>query len=152
MLVVEDREEDIQIFRIACQRAKVSLPFLVAKNGTEAIEYLNGQGRFADRQQHPLPQLVLLDINMPGMNGFELLQWLRLQPGLRRLPVIMFTSSNLPEDINQAFELGANSYVVKPPDIHDLEKIARHLDEYWLKVNQCPDCSKEAKLTSSPAR
>src|SRR5205807_5891563 len=105
----------------------------------EAIEYLKGEGKFADRQEHPLPSLLLLDLNMPLRNGFEVLEWLRLQPGLRRLLVIVFTSSQLPEDVNRAFELGANSYLVKPHDFKKLEETARYLEEYWLKLNRCPD-------------
>jgi len=148
MLLVEDRDEDVQILQLACRRAKIGLPLRVARNGAEAIEYLKGEGRFANRQQYPFPTLMLLDISMPGVNGFEVLEWLRLQPGLRRLVVIIFTSSNLPEDINRAFELGANSYVVKPPELEELEKMVRYLEGYWLKLNQCPDCSSGKKVNT----
>src|SRR5438105_4313132 len=78
---------------------------------------------------------------MPLGDGFEVLEWLRLQPGLRRLLVIVFTSSELPADVNRAFELGANSYLVKPTDFKKLEETARYLEEYWLKLNRCPDCA-----------
>lgn len=141
MLVVEDRQEDIEILRIACGRAKVSLPLRFVSNGEEAIAYLQGDGAFADRRVHPLPHLLLLDINMPLCDGFEFLEWLRLQPGLRRLVVIVFSSSNLPKDINRAFDLGANSYLIKPHGLTELEQSARFLQDYWVKLNQNPDCT-----------
>jgi CheY-like chemotaxis protein len=141
MLVAEDRDEDIDILKLACRKAGVSLPLYFVRNGEEALEYLKGEGQFSDRQKYPLPTLLLLDLNMPRLNGFEVLQWLRLQPGLRRLVVIIFTSSELPEDVNRAFELGANSYLVKPVDLRKLEETARHLDAYWVKLNLCPDCT-----------
>src|SRR5438105_9461661 len=145
MLVAEDQDTEVELSKLACERAKVSLPLHFVRNGEEAIEYLKGEGRFADRHEHPLPKLLLLDLNMPLLNGFEVLEWLRLQPGLRRLLVIVFTSSQLPEDVNRAFELGANSYLVKPHDFKKLEETARYLEGYWVKLNQCPDCAGEGR-------
>lgn len=150
MLVAEDREEDIEILKIACAKAKVTLPLHFVRNGVEAIEYLNGQGRYVNRR---LPTLLLLDINMPLLNGFEVLQWLRCQPRLRRLLVIVFTSSSLTHDVNRAFDLGANSYLVKPSDMSELEQIARSLQDYWVKLNRHPDCAGPAEaidLASAP--
>src|SRR5215475_4585873 len=141
MLVAEDRDEDVDILRLACKRAKVSLPLFFVRDGEEVLEYLKGEGRYTDRASHPLPQLLLLDLRMPRLDGFEVLQWLRLQPGLRRLLVIVFTCSELPEDVNRAFELGANSYLVKPVDLMKLEETVRYLDTYWVKLNVCPDCN-----------
>jgi CheY-like chemotaxis protein len=89
---------------------------------------------------------------MPRLNGFEVLQWLRLQPGLRRLLVIVFTSSELPEDVNRAFELGANSYLVKPVDLKKLEETVRYLDTYWVKLNLCPDCGGHGRSITSGTR
>jgi CheY-like chemotaxis protein len=152
MLVAEDRDEDVEILRLACERAKVSLPLHFVRNGEEAIEYLKGEGRFADRSAHPFPKMLLLDLNMPLRNGFEVLEWLRLQPGLRRMLVIIFTSSELPEDINRAFELGANSYLVKPVDLHKLEETARYLEGYWLNLNQFPDCAVSGELQGASVR
>ena len=149
MLVAEDQENEAEILRLACQRAKISLPLQFVRNGVEAMAYLKGEGRFADRAQHPLPKLLLLDLRMPLVGGFEVLGWLRLQPGLRRLVVIVFTSSALPEDINRAFELGANSYLIKPAGLDELAAVVRYLEQYWLELNQCPDCSDGRQDSSS---
>jgi CheY-like chemotaxis protein len=146
MLVAEDREEDIDILKLAFQRAKVTLPLRFVENGEEVVEYLKGAGRFSDRNAHPLPKLLLLDLQMPKRDGFEVLEWLRSEPGLRRLLVVVFTSSGLAQDVNRAFDLGANSYLVKPTDFHELQVIARHLEGYWLKLNQFPDCSVGAAM------
>jgi CheY-like chemotaxis protein len=89
---------------------------------------------------------------MPLRNGFEVLEWLRLQPGLRRLLVIVFTSSDLPDDINRAFDLGANSYLVKPVDFTKLTETARSLEDYWIMLNRCPDCRPGNAVTISGSR
>jgi len=152
MLVAEDRDEDVDILRLACKRAKVSLPLFFVRDGEEVLEYLKGEGRYSDRASHPLPQLLLLDLRMPRLDGFEVLQWLRLQPGLRRLLVIVFTCSELPEDVNRAFELGANSYLVKPVDLMKLEETVRYLDTYWVKLNVSPDCYSRKSSTAAGIR
>src|ERR1051325_2180107 len=134
MLVAEDQDIEVQLLKLACERPKISLPLYFVRNGEEAIEYLEGQGRYADRQEYLLPKLLLLDLNMPLRNGFDVLEWLRLQPGLRRLVVIVFTSSDLASDVNRAFELAANSYLVKPLGFEKLRQTARYLEDYWLKL------------------
>jgi|ERR1041385_6667363 CheY-like chemotaxis protein len=140
MLVAEDQQQDVEILKLAFSRARISLPLHFVNDGEELIAYLKGEGRFANRQQHPLPKLLLLDLKMPRRNGFEVLEWLRLQPGLRRLTVVIFTASDLFEDINRAFDLGANSYLVKPVEFQKLEEVGRYLEGYWFKLNRCPDC------------
>src|SRR3989442_14744532 len=97
-----------------------------------------GECPFTERYKHRLRSLCLLCLNMPRQNGFEVLEWLRLQPGLRRLLVVVFTSSDLPEDVNRAFDLGANSYLVKHTDFVKLQETARYLEENWLNLNQRP--------------
>jgi CheY-like chemotaxis protein len=140
MLVAEDREEDIEILKLAFERAKVTARLRFVHNGVDVIDYLKGEGRFSNRAEYPLPRVLLLDLKMPLKGGFDVLEWLRSQPGLRRLLVIVFTSSEEPEDINRAFDLGANSYLVKPGNFDKLQEIVRALDAYWLKLNRCPDC------------
>jgi CheY-like chemotaxis protein len=152
ILVAEDRDEDVQILKLAAERAGVSLPLRFVRNGQEAIDYLNGAAQFADRARYPLPRLLLLDLQMPLLDGFQVLEGLRVQPGLRRLLVIIFTSSNLPEDVDRAFDLGANSYLVKPADFGKLGELVRHLEYYWVRLNQCPDCGSTSRSPSSGMR
>ena len=95
-------------------RLKAANPVRVVTDGQEAIDYLRGEPPFMDRGTHPMPQLLLLDLKMPRLNGFEVLSWLKTQPGLRRLLAIVFSSSAEAGDINRAYDLGANSYLVKP--------------------------------------
>jgi CheY-like chemotaxis protein len=141
VLIAEDRQEDIDILKLAFKRAHVDVKLRFVSDGEEAIRYFKGEGPFANRAEYPLPRLLLLDIKMPIKNGFEVLEWLRQQPGLRRLQVIIFSSSELPEDIDRACDLGANSYLVKPYKFDDLQLVARALDSYWLKLNRFPNCS-----------
>lgn len=149
MLVAEDQADDIEILKLAFERAEVSATLRFVSNGEEVIQYLNGEERFANRGEYPMPRLLLLDLKMPLKNGFEVLEWLQLQPGLRRLPVIVFTSSELPQDINRAFDLGANSYLVKPFAFEKLKEIARALDAFWFKLNRGPDCGLAFESTDS---
>jgi CheY-like chemotaxis protein len=140
ILIAEDLEEDVHILKRAFSLAGVDIPLYFVENGKQAIEYLKGAGIFQDRRQNPLPAMLLLDLKMPLLNGFEVLEWLRGQPGLRRLPVVVFTCSNRPDDVDRAYELGANSYIVKPTDFNALQETARHLQNYWLKLNLRPSC------------
>jgi CheY-like chemotaxis protein len=142
MLVAEDTDDDIEVLKLACARAKVSLPLHRVRNGQAAIDYLEGNGIYKDRSEYPMPTLLLLDLKMPLRNGFDVLEWVR--PGLRRLVIVLFTLSDIPADITRAFELGANSYVVKPVSFEKLQETVRYLEAYWTKVNRCADCSTPA--------
>ena len=97
------------------------------------------QTPYGDRGRYPLPALMLLDLKLPGMSGFEVLLWLRQQPGLKRLPVVVLTSSKENTDINRAYELGANSYLVKPASFDALVNIIERLNHYWLVLNERPE-------------
>ena len=135
MLVAEDNENDILLLRQAFIKANITVPLVFVRDGKEAIEYLKG-----DRTAKSFPQLLLLDLQMPKFNGFEVLAWIREQPDLKRLVVIMFTTSDLNEDINRAYDLGANSYLTKPMDFNALAALMEGIQKYWLKTNRCPDC------------
>jgi CheY-like chemotaxis protein len=112
----------------------------VASHGEEALEYLAGGGGFADRERHPFPALMLLDLQLPRRSGHEVLEWLRAQEaGLRRLPVVVLTSSREPSDVNRAYELGANSYLVKPVSFDALLDMLRVVERYWLALAERPD-------------
>jgi len=140
ILVADDQPDGIEVLKLAFKRAGLKAVTSFVGDGQETIEYLQGAGRFADRTRYPFPEILLLDLKMPRVDGFEVLEWLRLQPGLQCLIVIVFTSSAEPRDINRAYRLGANSYVAKPGTFDQLVEFGRLLERYWLDVNLCPDC------------
>jgi CheY-like chemotaxis protein len=131
LLLVEDEQDDVIIIKQAIEKAGFGLPVQEARNGEDAMHYLAGDGRFADREQFPLPFLVLLDLKMPGWNGFDFLQWLQYRSDLNHLPVVVLTSSGLDDDVRKAFALGAKSYLMKPSDLADLQDLMRLLKKYW---------------------
>jgi CheY-like chemotaxis protein len=139
VLVAEDNEVDALLFRRAFANAEVSATLQFVPDGVEGIAYLKGEAGYADRKAHPLPHLMVLDLRMPRLNGFDVLDWLRKQEGLRRLPVIILTSSDLPIDINRSYDLGANAYLVKPNDPAKMSDVMKRLQEFWLNTNCGPE-------------
>jgi len=139
ILLAEDDPNDVLSVQRAFQRNYVANPVQVVRDGEEALAYLSGQAPFADRERHPLPVLMLMDLKMPRKSGLEVLAWVRQQPGLKRLPIIVLTSSNQSPDINRAYELGANSYLVKPAGFDSLLDLVKNLDMYWLILNEKPE-------------
>src|ERR1019366_5022861 len=113
ILVAEDDPTDAYFFQRAFKRAGIPVTLHFVRDGQEVIDYLEGKGQFADRTAHPLPQLALLDLNMPRLDGFDVLEWMRKQPAFSGLELVIFSSSDEPKHINQAYGLGANSYLVK---------------------------------------
>ena len=141
VLLADDDENDLILVNRAFQRAKTRVAIYQVSDGEEAIQYLKGEGIYADRTRYPLPDLMLMDIKMPRKSGFDVLSWLRAQPGLRRLPVVIFSSSRQPEDINRAYELGANTYLVKLVDFSALVELIQRLNDYWIGLAERPDCN-----------
>jgi len=139
ILLVEDDPNDVLLIRRAFRKSDVANPIQVVGDGEEAIAYLSGRGPYADRERYPLPVLLLLDLKLPRKSGFEVLEWLRQQPGLKRLPVAVLTSSAETPDINRAYDLGANSYLVKPVRFEGLLRMVQTLNLYWLIINEKPD-------------
>src|SRR5215831_7175122 len=150
VLLVDDREEDVMLIRRAFTQARVLNPVHVAWSGEEAIAYLSGSGEYANRAEFPLPGLVLLDIKMPGMDGFEVLRWIRQVSPYPSLRVVMLTSSELMRDVSTAYELGANSFLVKPLDFERFVEISQALSGYWLWMDHTPSplATPEEKLIS----
>jgi CheY-like chemotaxis protein len=138
ILLVEDNPDDVLFIERAFRSTSISAPLRVLEDGVTAMDYLAGRGEFNDRAAHPLPALVLLDLNMPRASGFDVLRWLREQPKLRRLPVVVLTSSAQDEDIARAYDLGVNSYVVKPSGLKEIRDVAHQIEGYWLTLNQRP--------------
>ncbi len=139
ILIVEDLPADARLIGRSMKKARVANPLQYVADGEQAIEYLGGVGEYADREKHPLPVLVLLDLKLPKRDGFEVLEWIRQTDGLRRLPVVVLTSSNRSPDVNRAYDLGANSYLVKPVEDEAMVNMFRQLDVYWLMLNESPD-------------
>src|SRR6478736_4414834 len=113
VLLVEDDLNDIFLVKRAFKMARIKNPLQIVTDGQEAISYLRGDGKYADREAHPLPKLIVMDIRMPRRSGFEVLEWVKSSKPLRRIPVVIVSSSDNPADINRAYELGANAYMVK---------------------------------------
>lgn len=137
ILVAEDDETDIMLLQRAFLKAGLNPRLNFVRDGQEAIHYLKGEPAFADRTAHPLPHIMLLDLKMPRMDGFAVLDWVRKQPGFKRLIVVVLTTSDVEKDVAKAYELGANSFVTKPSDTSKLPLLAQKLHEYWLETNRC---------------
>lgn len=136
ILQVEDDETDVLLLQHAFKKADINEPVHVVNDGREAIDYLSGKGRFADRNTYPLPRMVLLDLKLPETSGLEVLAWMRNKAMLKTTVVIALTSSNQDTDIRRAYELGANSYVVKPAGLEKRLEVVGHLKGWWLRCNQ----------------
>ena len=132
ILLAEDDENDVFLMRRALERAGVPNPLFVVRNGQEAIDYLGGKGQYAERQKFPSPGLMLLDLKMPWMDGFDVLKWIRGQPQFDRFPVVVLTSSKLQADVDQSRELGVYDYRVKPQSFDDLVRLLDDVRKCWL--------------------
>ncbi len=145
ILLVEDRDDDVLLIRKAFQKAGLNNPFHVARDGEEAIAYLSGEGKFSNRLEFPLPWLVLLDLKMPKVDGFEVLRWIRAQPSLSRLIVLVLTSSEYMKDVDEAYKLGANSFLVKPLDFENAVQMGELIRRYWIGFNRFPDTERSPR-------
>ena len=138
ILLVEDNPDEVLLLRRALKMAGSKAPICVAHDGVEAVEYLSPDGAFSDRTRHPLPWLVVLDLKLPRLSGLGVLEWLRGQDRLRRLPVVVLTSSAEERDVASAYDLGVNSYLVKPSSTAELQELAALIDRYWVSTNTRP--------------
>jgi CheY-like chemotaxis protein len=139
ILLVEDDPNDILLLQRAFLKSNILTPCHSVRDGEEAIAYLKGDRQYADRDLFPLPQLLLLDLKLPKKTGCEVLHWIRQQPGLKRLPIVVLTSSKQMADVNRVYELGANSYLVKPIAFDALRELVKTVTRYWLALNEKPD-------------
>lgn len=135
ILLVDDDENDLFLLKYALNQAGVTLPLVELGNGQQALDYLFGKGAFTDRRQHPLPAFLLLDLKLPIKSGFEVLRELREDPRFKRLVVIVLSASGQQHDVARAYDLGANSYIVKPSGIDDLRRLAERLRAWWVELN-----------------
>ena len=134
ILAAEDDDSDGMILEMAFESAKLPCPLVFVPDGLEAVDYLGGKGRYADRAAHPLPALVVLDLKMPRMNGFDVLGWLAEQPDLKQIPAVVLSSSAHERDMKRARLLGAREYFVKPHTLDELIKIAHQMQARWVSA------------------
>lgn len=137
ILLVDDSENDLVLMRRAFTKAEFNNPLREVRNGEEAIAYLKGEGVYEDRNQFPFPVVMILDLNMPRLNGFEVLSWVQTQPALKHLSIIILTASVRMEDVERAYDLGAHSFLVKPASLEKLVTMIRCLRD-WLQYNHFP--------------
>jgi CheY-like chemotaxis protein len=138
VLLVEDNNDDIFVMKMACQRTGIPHKLHVVTDGALAIDYLSGANGYADRDVHPLPDVVFLDIKMPKVDGHEVLKWIRSQPNFQNLPVVMLTVSSQAEDVGRAYELGVTSYLRKLSCPAEFGQGVRIILKYWLELNTPP--------------
>jgi CheY-like chemotaxis protein len=131
ILLVEDDEADANLFMQAMKKANLSHPIQRVSDGTEAIEYLEGHGKYTDRLAFPFPSIAVVDLKMPRMSGLQLLAWIRDHNRYRTLPTIVVSGSSQHSDVVKAYELGANSYIAKPSSFDDLVKTVQVMQNYW---------------------
>ena len=138
ILLVEDNRMEAELTLDAFNEAKLQNTIQVASDGQEALDYLFGRGKYADRKTYPKPNLVLLDLKLPGIDGFEVLRQIKSTPILKRLPVVILTSSKEEGDRALSYDHGANSYLVKPVSFDGFLGVVRQIEGYWLSLNVAP--------------
>ncbi len=145
ILLAEDDPNDTVLIKRAFQKAGLGEILKTVGDGDQAMDYLRGNQEYADRARFPLPFLLLLDLKMPGTDGFEVLQWLRGQPDFKRLLVVVLTSSNLQADVDRAYDLGANSYLVKPVEFIEMVNMIQRFEASWTESTRFPTPGAAAK-------
>ena len=147
ILVVEDSQFDVELLQHAFRKAGLGRPMQIVRDGVDAMSYLLGIGEYADRDQHPAPNILIIDLNMPRFNGLELLTWLRTQPDLQHLLVVVLTGTGRQQDIDIAYRMGAKSYLVKPTQADEFQTLINSFYEYWIAHNHFP----QAETSVDPA-
>ena len=145
ILVVEDDQNDVFFLKYAFENAGITHPIHVVEDGQQAIEFLEGRGKYGNREDYPLPCLVLLDLKLPVKMGLDVLRWIRQQPSLHTLLVVVLTSSKDPADVDEAYRLGARSFLVKPLSVGERDELAKAIKSYWLELNELPSALKKAE-------
>ena len=138
ILLVEDNRMDVELTLDAFREARLLNTVHVAPTGQDALDYLFGRGRYADRATYPMPNLVLLDLKLPGIDGFDVLREVKSTPILKRLPVIVLTSSREEGDRALTYDIGANSYIAKPVSFGGFLDVIRQIEGYWISLNVAP--------------
>ena len=149
ILLIDDSPDDVLLIRLALARAGINNPFRTVQDGENAIQYFLAEGPYADRAAFPLPSMILLDLAMPSMGGFEVLEWIRRHAQFSHIPVIVLTGSSLLADAKRAYQMGANSFLTKPADLTELTLALRETADFWLTTCRMPvrmGCGSEQSL------
>ena len=149
ILLAEDNDDDVFFMKRAAKAASIFHSIQVASNGQVAIDYLAGNHAFADREEHPLPFLVFLDLKMPQKSGLDVLQWIRGQPHLQTMLVLILTTSREESDVQRAYRLGVNAFLVKPPDAVQLTELMKLVRAFWIENPQLAFSSPAATATEN---
>ena len=146
ILLAEDDPHDVELVEREFKQAPAGINLQVARDGVEAMHYVAGEEKYADRAKHPLPDVILLDIKMPRMDGFDFLLWLRSRAPTQQqwIPVVIMSSSGLPEDVEHAYLLGANSYIIKPVNWHVFRERIKALGIHWAAQGEAPQNSRNS--------
>lgn len=139
ILLVEDSPDDALLIQRAFRKANLANPVHLVRDGEEAVGYLNGVPPWDDRTRFPLPVFMLLDLKLPRRSGLEVLAWIRQESAVKRLPVVVLTSSRESVDVNRAYDLGVNSYLTKPVGFEALVEMVKSVNLYWLVLNEYPE-------------
>ena len=152
VLIAEDSENDLLMLQRAFRQASITAPVQFVTDGEQAIAYLKGEGKFARRDEFPLPDVLLLDLKMPRKNGFAVLEWLRTQPSLRHLRVVVLTTSEDLRDVNRAYALGAASFLTKPVNFVEFKDTIQAMYNYWMALNRRPEIERPPRINPLFAR
>jgi CheY-like chemotaxis protein len=142
ILLVEDSPDDALLIQRAFRKANLANPVQLVRDGEEAVAYLKGIPPFDDRSRFPLPVFMLLDLKLPRRSGLEVLAWVRQESPVKRLPVVVLTSSRESVDVNRAYDLGVNSYLTKPVGFEALLEMVKNVNLYWLVLNEHPEITR----------
>jgi CheY-like chemotaxis protein len=145
ILLAEDLESDVALMKRAFKKARIVNPLQVVRDGEQVLAYLRGEGEYGNRAEYPLPSLLLLDLKMPRMNGFEVLSWVRAQPNFASLRIVVLTASRELQDVNKAYQLGANTFLVKPTDFDQLVVMMQALQGFWVWMSKEPEIQRPSR-------
>jgi CheY-like chemotaxis protein len=143
ILIVEDSHEDFEAFKRYLRRSHLQVPLYRCINGNQALAFLYHTGDYEDRQSAPRPGLIVIDLNLPGTDGREVLRRIKQDQHLKPIPIIVFTTSNNPKDVEDCYQLGVNSYIVKPINIEQLKRDIRAIVDYWFEITTLPEYLKD---------
>jgi CheY-like chemotaxis protein len=149
ILLAEDDQDHVTLILRAFRRTSLLNPVFVVRNGEEVVQYLRGVGKFENRVEYPLPSLLLLDLRMPKMNGFEVMEWVRQHPIFNPLRIVVLTTSEDMQDINRAYHLGASSFLVKPMDLTGFTALANAIQGHWLWLSKAPQIDRPEEHAST---